>query len=52
MCGTESRQELALVSSASGCVPGGRSRLGVSGSAPAAAVRDAVTSTGYSRITS
>jgi len=102
MCGTESRQELPLVSSASGCgccstgaaedsvtssdaeyaldgltcghcvatvqkavtavdgvadasvelVPGGRSRLVVSGSAPAAAVRDAVTSAGYSLITS
>jgi copper chaperone len=102
MCGTESRQEFPLVSSAAGCgccatgaaegsvtsgdaeytlegltcghcvatvqkavtavdgvadasvelVPGGRSRLVVSGSAPAAAVRDAVTSAGYSLITS
>lgn len=103
MCGTESRQELPLVSSASGCgccstgaaedsvtvaadaeyalegltcghcvaivqkavtavggvadasvalVPGGRSRLVVSGSAPVAAIRDAVTSAGYSLITS
>ena len=103
MCGTESRQALPLVSSASGCgccstgaaedsmilagdaeyalegltcghcvatvqkavtaldgvadasvelVPGGRSRLVVSGYAPDAAVRDAVTSAGYSLITS
>jgi copper chaperone len=102
MCGTESRQELPLVSSAPGCgccstgaaneslsvagdaeyalegltcghcvttvrkavtavdgvadasvelVPGGLSRLIVSGSAPEAAVRDAVTSAGYSLIT-
>ena len=33
-------------------VPGGRSRLVVSGSAPESAVRDAVTSAGYSLITS
>jgi copper chaperone len=103
MCGTESRQELPLVSSSSGCgccstgtanaslsvagdaeyalegltcghcvatvqkavtavdgvtdaavelVPGGRSRLVVSGSAAEAAVRDAVTSAGYSLVTS
>ena len=103
MCGTESRQELPLLSSASGCgccstgateesltvagdaeyalegltcghcvatvqkavtaldgvadasvelVPGGRSRLVVSGSAAVAAVRDSVTSAGYSLITS
>ena len=103
MCGTETRKELPLASSASGCgccspqtpatpvmatgdagyalegltcghcvetirkavtaldgvdnasidlVPGGHSRLVVSGSAADAAVRDAVTSAGYSLIPS